>query len=279
MKITVCQLHNGRAAFATDWNRLVEHVRAERSELVLLPEMPFYPWFPTPREFVARTWRDAVAAHDAWERRLSELMPAIALGTRPADFGDLRYSVAFMWNEAEGITETIHVKSCLSSEDGSWETTWYEKAVSDFECATVGAAHVGMLIGLELWIPDQARLYGEDGAQIIAVPRVDRAAKADLETSTNEWIEGGRAAAVASGAYCISSSRSSHDKGVGGAGWIIAPDGKTLAMTSPDQQFATAEVDLKAVVGHPRTARPLGMPSNAPPRNTPPLTMEERFRR
>lgn len=275
MKITVCQLHNGREAFAADWKHLVEHVRAERSELVLLPEMPFYPWFPTPREFVARTWRDAVAAHDAWERRLSELMPGIALGTRPADFGSLRYSVGFMWNGDESITETIHVKSCLLSEEGSWETTWYEKAGPDFECATVGAARVGMLIGLELWIPDQARFYGEDGAQIIAVPRADRAAKSDLAASTHEWLEGGRAAAAASGAYCISSSRSSHGNDYGGAGWIIAPDGKTLAMTSANQQFVTADADLAAVAEHPRAVAPLGMP----PRIAAPLSMKERLRR
>jgi len=34
--------------------------------IVLLPEMPFFPWFPTARDFDARTWRDAVAAHDDW---------------------------------------------------------------------------------------------------------------------------------------------------------------------------------------------------------------------
>ena len=278
MKITVCQLHNGREALAGDWQGLVEHVRAERSGLVLLPEMPFYPWFPTPREFVARTWRDAVAAHDTWERRLSELMPAIALGTRPADFGSLRYSVGFMWNDDEGMTETIHVKSCLSNEDGFWETTWYEKAVPDFECATVGTIHVGMLIGLELWMPDRARLYGEDGAQVIAIPRVDRA-RADIETTNSEWIAGGRAAAVASGAYCISSSRGSHGRTSGGAGWIVAPDGTLLAVTSADQQFVTADVDLNAVVRHPRAVMPLGMPSQTPARDTPALGMEERFRR
>jgi predicted amidohydrolase len=279
MKITVCQLPNGRETFAADWQRLVEHVRAEGSALALLPEMPFYPWFPTPKQFNARTWRDAVAAHDTWERRLSELTPAIALGTRPVDFGNLRYSTGFMWNEAEGIAETIHVKSCLSSEEGAWETTWYEKAVPDFECVTAGAVRVGMLIGLELWIPDQAKLYGEDGAQVIAVPRVDRAAQADIETITNEWLAGGRAAAAAAGAYCISSSRGGHGNLMGGAGWIVAPDGETLAMTSADQQFVTVDVDLSAVGKHPRAVAPLGMPSNAPARNAPPLSMEARFRR
>lgn len=260
MRITVCQLHNGRAAFATDWNHLVEHVRAQRSELVLLPEMPFYPWFPTPRQFDATVWREALVAHDTWEKRLSELTPAVALGTRPVDFGNLRYNAGFMWNEEEAITETIHVKSCLSNEEGAWETTWYERAVPDFESVKIGAARVGMLIGLELWMSDQARFYGEDGVHIIAIPRVDRSGDAEMEVANNEWLEGCRTAATAAGTYCISSSRGGRGNSAGGAGWVIAPDGQVLATTSRDQPFASVDVDLSAVVRHPRAAAPLGMP-------------------
>ena len=245
MKVTVCQLHNGREAFAADWDRLVAHVKAQRSDLVLLPEMPFFPWFPTPREFDAGTWRAAVAAHDAWEERLSELMPAVALGTRPVDFGALRYSAGFVWNEDEGITETIHVKSCLSNEDGFWETTWYQKAVPDFESATVGAARVGMLIGLELWVPEGASTYGEDKVHLIAIPRMDLSVDDDECVASNEeWLSGGRAAALESGAFCVSSSRGGHNNTAGGTGWILAPDGRTLARTSGEEPFVTAEVNL-----------------------------------
>ena len=271
MRITVCQLHNGREAFAVDWRRLVEHVKTQRSELVLLPEMPFYPWFPTPREFKASVWHEAVVAHDVWEQRLSELSPAVTLGTRPVDFGSLRYSAGFKWNETERLAETIHVKSCLSNEQGAWETTWYERAVPDFESATVGAARVGMLIGLELWMTDQARFYGDDGVHIIAIPRVDRSADVEIETANREWLDGGRTAATAAGAYVISSSRGGKGNSSGGAGWILGPDGQTLAMTSREAPFATADVDLNAVPKHQRPAAPLGMPPIDPP--------DTRFRR
>ncbi len=30
----------------------------------------------------------------------------MVLGTRPVDFGALRYSAGFMWNQEEGISET-----------------------------------------------------------------------------------------------------------------------------------------------------------------------------
>jgi predicted amidohydrolase len=253
MKITACQLHNGRETFAADWDGLVRHVKAQRSDLVLLPEMPFFPWFAGPREFDASVWRAAVAAHDMWEKRLSELRPAVVFATRPIDFGALRYNAGFFWNADEGLAETIHVKSCLSHQEGSWETSWYGKAVPDFESATVAGVSVGMLIGLELFVPEKARLYGEDGVQVVVVPRVDRSvAPQDLATSNEEWLTGGRSAALASGAFCVSSTRGSFDNSAGGTGWILAPEGRTLALTSSDEPFVTAEVDLRQVRARPK---------------------------
>jgi predicted amidohydrolase len=260
MRVTVCQLHNEREAFGRDWDRLVEHVRDHHSDLVLLPEMPFFPWFPTPREFDAEVWRAAVAAHDEWEGRLSELAPAVVLGTRPMDFGNRRYSAGFAWNDDEGIAATIHVKTCLSNEEGAWEATWYEAAVPpDFESARVGKASVGMLIGMEMWHTDQAKLYGEDGVHFVAVPRVNGVADDETGGPLNEWLAGGRTVATASGAYCISSSRGDRGDFAGGAGWIISPDGQSLAVTSSDEPFASAEVDLAAVV-HSRDHRHQSVP-------------------
>lgn len=247
MKITVCQLHNERDAFAADWDRLVAHVRAQQSDFVLLPEMPFFPWFPAPREFDGGIWRAAVAAHDAWEKRLSDLTPAKVLGTRPMDFGYIRYSAGFVWKEDEGISETLHVKSCLSNEDGAWETSWYEKGNAEFKTALLGGTSVGMLIGLELWIAEAARAYGADGVQIVTIPRVDRSAAVESGAANEEWLAGGRAAAITSGAFCVSSTRGGNGNQVGGIGWILAPDGQTLAVTSSDAPFATAAVDLTAV--------------------------------
>jgi N-carbamoylputrescine amidase len=244
MKVTVCQLRN--TGIAADWDRLTTHVKAQQSELVLLPEMPFYPWFPTPRDYDASVWQAAVDAHNSWEKRLSELAPAIPLGTRPIDFGNMRYNAGFMWNEDESISETIHVKCCLSNQEGAWETSWYEREVPDFELATVGRARVGMLIGLELWMPDQARLYGEDGAQIIAVSRADRALDTDRD-SADEWLQGCLAAATASGAYCMSSSRGTRGSSFGAPGWVISPQGQTLVMTSSDEPFASVDIDLESL--------------------------------
>lgn len=62
------------------------------------------------------------------------------------------------------------------------------------------------------------------------------------------WLAGGRAVAVCSGAYCLSSNLSTTPRvapNCGGVGWIIDPDGEVLATTSEDDPFVTVEVDLE----------------------------------
>lgn len=256
MRITVCRLGNAQDGFAADWDRLVGHVRAERSALVLLPEMPFYPWLAAARRFDPRTWSAAVSAHDQWQTRLSELGPAVVFGTRPIDYGDLRYSAGFWWNAGEDIAQTVHVKSRLWSEQGAWETDWYEAERPDFKIATVKGIGIGMLIGAELWTPGQGKLYGEDGAHIIAVPAIDHPPDQGADVADDAWIAAGRDAARASGAYCISSTRATGKDSPGGAGWIIAPDGATVAITSVDEPIVTAEVAITMDDADPRDAEP-----------------------
>jgi N-carbamoylputrescine amidase len=61
---------------------------------------------------------------------------------------------------------------------------------------------------------------------------------------------GGRAAAVMSGAFCLSSNRGGVDArghAWGGHGWIIEPDqGTVLGTSSTERPFLTLEIDLSA---------------------------------
>jgi len=61
---------------------------------------------------------------------------------------------------------------------------------------------------------------------------------------------GGRAAAVMSGAFCLSSNRGGVDAwghAWGGHGWIIEPDqGTVLFTTSTERPFLTLQIDLSA---------------------------------
>ena len=73
MKVTVCELEDGWFEEETNWNRLIEHVGDENSDLVLLPEMPFSRWLARTKDVDPEQWRLAVASHDRWIDRLSEL--------------------------------------------------------------------------------------------------------------------------------------------------------------------------------------------------------------
>ena len=240
MKVTVCQFHDDPKAFEIDWQMLVAHVRIERSDFVLLPEMPFYPWFATSRTFNASVWNAAVAAHEEWEQRLHDLAPAVVAATRPVDFGNERYNEGFVWDEEDGV-RGAHAKAYLPDEEGVWEASWYNHATPDFTPLEVKGVNVGFLICTELWCMDQARLYGLEGTQLVLTPRLTSAATLD------KWLAAGRVAAVLAGAFGLSSNRFVESGLYGGQGWIIDPDGKVLALTSAAEPAVSATIDLGAV--------------------------------
>jgi N-carbamoylputrescine amidase len=66
----------------------------------------------------------------------------------------------------------------------------------------------------------------------------------DCETP---WLAGGRASAVVSGAFVLSSNRATLPGAVpslGGQGWIVGPESEVLARTSRREPFATIDIDL-----------------------------------
>jgi predicted amidohydrolase len=112
MRVTVCEFNDAPDAFTRDWEQLVEHVKAKASQLVLLPEMPFFSWFPVMDQFNAALWQQAVATHDAWLVRLIELAPAVVLGSRPVNEAGRRLNQGFVWDEATGY-RAAHLKCYL----------------------------------------------------------------------------------------------------------------------------------------------------------------------
>ena len=95
MKVTVCQLADSRDKFASDWSELKAHLSAEKSQLVLLPEMPFSAWFARRPVYDADIWQKAVDEHDAWLERLPELAPTVVLGSRPVNSKGRRLNEGF----------------------------------------------------------------------------------------------------------------------------------------------------------------------------------------
>jgi len=239
MRITVCELPDDPAALLPAWDALMTQVRREASELVLLPEMPFCPWFAGSRHFDAVVWQKAIAAHDDWELRLHEAAPAVVAGARPVDFGAERYNEAFLWHSELG-SHPVHAKSLLAEEHGVWETAWYNRAAPEFTPVQVGAANVGFLIGTELWMMNQVQAYGLEGVDLLLTPRSTSAEAAQT------WLAAARVAAILAGAYVLSSNRVSACGGFGGQGWIIDPDGNVAGLTDKRHPSVTLDVDIGA---------------------------------
>jgi len=238
MRATVAEIDPNH--LESQWAALRQHVRMADSQLVLLPEMCFAPWFctrPVPDE---TCWRDVVDSHDQWLRRLPELDAETIVGTAPRTLGEKKLNVAYIWTRSAGLCWD-HQKTYLPNDHGYWEANWYDRGPIDFQYASVGAARAGIMICTEIWFMQHARAYSRAGIQLLLNPR-------STPMGTNDkWLAGGRTAAVVSGAFCLSSNHAGHAGHIelGGAGWICDPDGAVLALTSPDQPFVTLDLDLR----------------------------------
>ena len=117
MKITVCELPNDFTVFEQTWEKLVAHVSSKKSEIVLLPEMPFSPWLAQSNKFDASRWADSVENHLNWINRLEELSPAVVISTRPVISGEIRNNVGYIWEQYMGVQD-VHAKYYLPDETG-----------------------------------------------------------------------------------------------------------------------------------------------------------------
>ncbi len=241
MKVTVCEMNDSASAFSRDWDRLVDHVQKERSDLVLLPEMPFYPWLFWRNRFDAGLWAESLEAHKRWLKRCKELAPACVLGSNPRETGQVRLNQGFVWNAENGY-QKAHDKFYLPDEEGYWEATWYSRGDGEFNTVQCGQALLGFLICSGIWFFERSRQYGKQGAHIVVCPR------ATPKSTLDKWLVAGQAAAVVSGAFSLSSNRVALDGNppeLGGRGWIIDPDGRVLGTTTQVQPFITRDIDLE----------------------------------
>ena len=245
MKVTVCEIRNDPIGLKQDWQALVDHVKFEKSDLVLLPEMPFYEWVPRTDQVDPEVWQQAVHAHDQWMPRLSELCSPIVIGSRPVILNKRHLNEGYIWESTSGY-RPAHIKYHLPNEKGFWEASWYERGEGNFKIIQTQKLNIGFLICTELWFTMHARDYARQGIHILVCPR------ATPKQSVDKWIAGGVTAAVVSGAYCLSSNLSGPNiEGIdfGGAGWIIEPEeGRVLGVTSGDKPFLTKKIDLEIAV-------------------------------
>ena len=239
MKTTVTQISPNQ--LERDWQNLIEHVQANQSRMVLLPELTFSNWFCATQNVDDGVWQEAVQAHDFWLGRLPELGAEIVMGTAPRNIKNKKYNSAYVWTANTGI-QWIHSKTYLPNEPGFWEATWYDRAPIDFQPVNIEGNSIGVMICTELWFMQHARAYGQAGVHLVVNPRCTP------YISNDKWLAGGRTAGVVAGAYCLSSNQvgQAGEMQLGGAGWITDPEGVVLEVTSADVPFVTVDLDLRA---------------------------------
>lgn len=241
MRVTITQLDNRAEELPRALSALASHAREHRPDLVLLPEMPFGPWLAVSRDVDASAWRAAVDTHARRIEQLARLGVPSVLGSRPIVRDDGSFgNEAFVW-DAAGEARGVHQKVYLPDEPSYWEATWYDPGPRSFESTMVGEARIGVQICTEMWFFEWARAYARQGVDLLCVPR------ATPHETAEKWLAGGRAAAVCSGAYCLSSNLwmpPGRRVNCGGLGFLVDPDGDVLATTSVQDPFVTVDIDL-----------------------------------
>jgi N-carbamoylputrescine amidase len=237
VRVTVCELRTSAGALEQDWDGLVAHVAEQGSELVVLPEMGFAPWFAAERPGSHEAWASSVSAHAAWSERLPELEAAV-VGTRPVDRPTGRRNEAYL-SRPDVPLLSLHDKSYLPDETGFWEASWYDRGDGGHRVVEFDGLRLGVLVCTEMWFLEHGRAYGRAGAHVVVTPRVTPA------YSLDKWLAGGRTCAVVSGAWSLSSNSAEPEHG--GMGWAIDPEGVVVAQTSRQAPWVTVEIDLVMV--------------------------------
>jgi N-carbamoylputrescine amidase len=240
MKATVCELPYEDNALQAAWAGLCAHVSQSASDLVLLPEFAFSPPVWLTERFEPLVWADAEARHARWESRLSELGATWVIGTRPVSEAGAHYNEAFLWSAGTGAVR-LRRKYFLPDEAEGWEARWFNRGDETFSRYEAGGLAFGVNICTELWALESLDEYRSLRIGAVVSPRATAA------VTTEKWLALGTVVAVVSGAYCLSSNRVHTDGSCGGVGWVIDPDGKLLARTSPAEPAHTVRLDLSHV--------------------------------
>lgn len=244
MKVTVVEMEDGLDDGSPNLKTLESHLAREATDLLVLNELPFGNWPAGSSTFDAGEAASFTRLYDKHLKRLQNLHNGATLTTRA------RHGENTLVNEAVFLTERevmpLHCKSRFPQEEGYFERSWFEPAQSPWRLAHAGEWRAGTLICTELMYTEFARKLASLGADVIAVPRATN--------GIENWLIAARMAAIVSGCYVASSNRTTGPKSAlafGGQGFVIAPDGQVVAITSAEEPVITVEMDLEKV----RTAK------------------------
>ena len=250
VRLAVCEAPVAMAPGDKGWHALAADARAAHADMFLLNEMPFGPWLCAREE---PNFDDLIAVHRLHEkavRHYPDLGAQVVLGSQPGFEEGSSVNEGFVW-EGEDNMSSVHTKQFLPSEEGWYETQWFERGQREFEVVEVGGIQVAFLICTDIMFNEWARHYGRMGADLIVVPR------ATPVSTLHRWKTAVQMAAVVSGCYVASSNRAGEEEGIdfGGLGWIVDPSGVVIAETSADEPVVATDI-YRSVSAHAKREYP-----------------------
>lgn len=220
------------------WSVLANDVVAAKPYILVTNEMPFGPWLAASSNFDMERAKESIHLHEAGVQALRALNVPVVVSTLPVFAGSRLANEAFLLER--GRYRFLHQKHFFPSEQGWFETMWFETSKSGFEIVESEGLCIAALICTELMFNEKARFYGKAGAHLIVAPRASGC-------SQEIWKTAGAMAAIVSGCYVVSSNRlglSPDGPVFGGGSYAFAPDGSLLGETPEDASIAVFDLDL-----------------------------------
>src|ERR1700744_6253667 len=119
LMVTVCQLDADGARFEEEWQAIADEVKRAKTDLLVLPEIPFCASFVRKARFEREAWKSALDSHDRGQARLGELGAAAVVATRAMEFGAYRYEEPFVWTAAAG-RRSVHTRTRFQDQARAW---------------------------------------------------------------------------------------------------------------------------------------------------------------
>ncbi|WP_454858272.1 carbon-nitrogen hydrolase family protein [Rhizobium binxianense] len=251
MRVGFVEWPDGLQPQGPAWEQITASLATERPDVLVTNELPFGEWIASRPVFDAAVAAASIEAHERGVEALLELdIPAI-VSSRPVWEGDRLANEAVLIEA--GQVRSLHRKQYFPEEPGWHETRWYSQTPSRFETAAIGGITAGALLCTELMFNEHARAYGRAGASLIVVPRA-------TGIDQRSWEIAGAMAALASGAFVVSSNRvgraSAEGPTFGGQGFAFSPSGQLIAKTSVEHPLSLfdlhADQSARARASYPR---------------------------
>jgi N-carbamoylputrescine amidase len=235
MRVGFVEWPDGLKAPSSEWAAIAQVVDDADLDVLVTNELPFGGWIAAQSPFDPGTAQRSIDNHAIGMQSLADLRVTTVLSSRPVHAGERLANEAVIIQNGE--IRPWRRKRSFPAEPGWYETQWYVPGDQAFLIAELAGLPAGVLLCTEAMFNERARIYGRNGAALIAIPRATGPAAM--------WRTAGQMAAIASGSYVVSSNRSG---GVfGGDGFAFAPDGTLLATTTKTQWLASIELDVGSV--------------------------------